>query len=104
MTAVGESGSNGDRLVWRKASRCTDATCVEVAWRKSSSSTVNGCVEVDIHRIPSPVRDILAQPADRVRVRNSRFPDAAVLEFTFPEWAAFIQGVRNDEFNLEGTE
>jgi hypothetical protein len=91
----------GGGLVWRKASRCTDATCLEVAWRKSSSSTVNGCVEVDIHRIPSPVRDVLAQPADRVRVRNSRFPDAAVLEFTFPEWAAFIQGAKMGEFDVQ---
>jgi hypothetical protein len=85
MTAVGKSGSNGDGLVWRKASRCTDATCVEIA----------------IHRIPSPIRDVLAQPADRVRVRNSRFPNAEVLEFTFPEWAAFIQGVKVGEFDVQ---
>jgi hypothetical protein len=99
MTAMQEHMIDGDGLVWRKASRCTDATCVEVAWRKSTYCNNSACVEVDIHRIPSPVRDVLAQPADRVRVRNSRFPDAAVLEFTFPEWAAFIQGVKAGEFD-----
>jgi hypothetical protein len=79
-----------DGLVWRRSSRCSDGSCVEVGWRKSTYSTVNGCVEVrgqDGH----------------VHVRDSKDREGPVLTFTRQEWLAFLAGVRNDEFDLEGT-
>jgi hypothetical protein len=60
----------------------------EPAWVKSSLSFSNGnCVEV-------------AQlEGGRVGVRNSRHPDGPVLRFTPAEWAAFLHGARNGEFD-----
>jgi hypothetical protein len=91
MTAMGERGDNGDGLVWRKASRCTDATCVEVAWRKSTYSGVNGCVEV------------VTDGEGTVQVRDSKDPDGPHLQFSPEEWDAFIQGIKAGEFDHEGT-
>lgn len=59
---------------------------LERAWRKSSRSQYNACVEVCF-------RD------GRVPVRNSRDPDGPVLEFTAPEWDAFVEGVKLGEFD-----
>lgn len=57
-----------------------------VAWRKSSYSNPSGnCVEA-------------ALLADRVALRNSRFPDGPALVFTEAEWAAFLQGVKEGDF------
>jgi hypothetical protein len=53
---------------WRRSSRCESATCVEVA--------------------------VLT---DRVLVRHSSHPHT-VLEFSRPEWAAFLAGI--GEFEL----
>ena len=55
---------------------------------KSSFSGSNGCVEVAI------------QP-EGVAVRDSRNRDGAVLEFSRGDWAAFLLGVKNGEFDLE---
>jgi Domain of unknown function (DUF397) len=58
-------------------------------WIKSSLSYANGnCVEMKE----------LSDGA--VLVRNSRHPDGPVLKFTAAEWADFIAGARNGEFNL----
>jgi Domain of unknown function (DUF397) len=60
-------------------------------WVKSSLSFANGnCVEVMVFDDGS---------AD---VRNSRKPEEGVLHFTPGEWAAFIGGVRNGEFDRFG--
>ena len=60
------------------------------AWRTSSfSGAGNGggdCVEV------------AALEAGRIAVRDSKCPDGAVLYFTRAEVAAWINGVKNDEF------
>jgi hypothetical protein len=57
-------------------------------WIKSSLSTYNGnCLEV------AGLTD------DRIRVRDSKNPRGAVLNFTPAEWDAFIGGVRNGEFD-----
>jgi hypothetical protein len=56
-------------------------------WKKSSFSGANGCVEVLLER-----RHIL--------VRDSKDTPGPVLTFTPVEWAAFIGGVRNGEFEL----
>lgn len=51
-------------------------------WRKSSSCASSSCVEVDI--------------SDTIRVRDTA---GNVCEFDRDEWAAFVAGVKNNEFN-----
>jgi hypothetical protein len=58
-------------------------------WVKSSLSYANGdCVEV------------ASLPAGGVGVRDSKEAAGPVLRFTAAEWAAFVGGVRNGEFDL----
>jgi hypothetical protein len=57
-------------------------------WLKSSLSGYNGnCVEV------------AGLTGDTIRVRDSKHPRGAVLNFTLAEWDAFIGGVHNGEFD-----
>jgi hypothetical protein len=57
-------------------------------WFKSSLSYANGdCVEV------------AALPDGRIGVRDSKDIAGPVLRFTPSEWAAFVGGVRNGEFD-----
>ena len=57
-------------------------------WIKSSLSGYNGnCVEV------------AGLTEDRIRVRDSKHPRGAVLNFTPAEWDAFIGGVHKGEFD-----
>ena len=61
----------------------------EVTWRKSRRSGPQGgnCVEV-------------ARLADgQVAVRNSRHCDGPALVFTAAEWAAFVGGARDGDFD-----
>jgi Domain of unknown function (DUF397) len=62
-----------------------------LVWRKSRASGDTGsCVEVAIG-------------AESVYVRNSRHGDGRQpLEFRHEEWAAFLTGVREGEFELPG--
>jgi hypothetical protein len=56
-------------------------------WRKSTRSGANGnCVEV-------------AQLTNAVAVRDSKDPAGPALVFTPDEWAAFIEGARDGEFD-----
>lgn len=56
-------------------------------WRKSSHSGSNGnCVEV-------------AFTADMIAIRDSKNPSGAMLIFTSAEWEAFVDGVRDGEFD-----
>lgn len=61
------------------------------AWRKSSHSNgATNCVEV-------------AMLADgSVGVRHSRRPDAEVIVYSQTEWAAFVAGVKAEEFEPAG--
>jgi hypothetical protein len=61
------------------------------AWRKSSRSAGNGGTEDCVQ--------VAALPDDRIAVRNSKRPDDAVVFFTRAEMAAWINGVKNDEFD-----
>lgn len=57
-------------------------------WVKSSLSFSNGnCVEV------------AALTDGGVGVRNSRFPEETVMEYTQAEWVAFMAGVKAGEFD-----
>jgi hypothetical protein len=55
-------------------------------WSKSTFSESGNCVEV-------------AFVAEAVLVRQSRDPSGPTLTFTKGEWAAFLAGVHNDEFD-----
>ena len=55
-------------------------------WWKSSYSSIGGCVEV-------------AMQGDEVAVRDSKDPEGPVLEFSRSEWATFLEGIRDGEFN-----
>ena len=61
---------------------------VPARWRKATASNPSGaCVEV------APL------PGGDVAVRNSRHPSGPALVYTRAEIAAFLDGVRNGEFD-----
>lgn len=57
------------------------------AWQKSSYCGSNACVEVAQREEPG-----------YVWVRNSRSPQFSIA-FTDDEWAVFVRGVKNGEFD-----
>jgi Domain of unknown function (DUF397) len=61
-----------------------------LAWRKSSysGSATQQCVEV------------ATVVTGSVTVRDTKDADGPTLQFTLPEWAAFLAGVRDGEFDL----
>ncbi len=59
-----------DSIRWRKSSRCESGTCVEVAH-------IDGTIAI----------------------RDSKDLHGSVLTFSAEEWAAFVAGVRNGEFD-----
>ncbi|HCT78704.1 MAG TPA: DUF397 domain-containing protein [Micromonosporaceae bacterium] len=59
-----------------------------IDWAKAQScGGSNGCVEVALHE-------------GRVLVRDSEDPDGAVLAFQVKQWASFIVGAKNGEFDF----
>ncbi len=55
-------------------------------WFTSSFSDSSNCVQIRLHGGAS--------------VRDSKDPTGPTLHFTTSEWLAFVQGVRNGEFDL----
>jgi hypothetical protein len=66
-----------------------DVDLSQAIWRKSTFSNGNGgdCVEIAIN-IPGVIA-----------MRDSKDPDGPRLVFTPAEWAAFVAGVRDGEFD-----
>jgi Domain of unknown function (DUF397) len=58
-----------------------------LAWRKSTASDSDGCVEIAVSN-------------ESVHVRNARDRGGPTLKFLHNEWAAFLAGVHNGEFEL----
>jgi hypothetical protein len=57
-----------------------------ISWRKSTASNPNECVEV-------------AFVGESVLMRHSLEPSGHVLTFSLAEWAAFLTGVHQGEFD-----
>lgn len=66
-----------------------DPERADIVWRKSSLSETGQCVEV-------------AFLAESVALRHSQDPFGPVLTFTPSEWAAFVGGVHQGEFDSAG--
>lgn len=60
----------------------------DLIWFKSSASTINSCVEV------------AHLPDGGVALRDTKDRSRAPHYFTREEWAAFLAGVKNGEFDL----
>lgn len=63
-----------------------DPATQQPAWQKAAASGTSGCVET-------------AAAGGMVAVRDSKHTDGPVLRFTPLEWAAFLHGVKNGEFD-----
>lgn len=64
---------------------------IPVSWHISTASTHCGeCVEA------GPLDD----ESGRVAVRHSKDPDGPMIVFTRAEWAAFVKGVQQGEFDF----
>jgi hypothetical protein len=57
-------------------------------WRRARSCSGGNCVEV-------------AKDGDRYLIRDSRGTDTVPLSFNADEWAAFVRGVKEDDFRFE---
>lgn len=62
----------------------------KLTWKKSSYSAGNGgsCVEV-------------AVTAAALKVRDSKDPNGPQLTFSMTGWTAFVEGVKNGQFDLK---
>ena len=58
----------------------------DLPWRKAVASGAAGCV-------------IVARHDGGIALSDSKSPDAPVLLYTQAEWVAFLDGVRNGEFD-----
>lgn len=64
-----------------------------IQWRKSTRTQSNGgqCVEA------GPITD----GSGRVAVRHSHHPDGSIIIYTREEWAAFLAGAKDGEFDFQ---
>src|SRR3954452_16654435 len=84
----GEGATTGESNMAGEVRNGWSAEAIDGAvWRKSTvSGNLGNCVEVAM------------LGGGEVAVRNSRHPAGPALVFTPAEWAAFVGGVRRDEF------
>ncbi|GGL42178.1 DUF397 domain-containing protein [Planomonospora parontospora] len=90
------------QVKWRKSLLSGNGqNCVEVGvWRKSSrSGAAQDCVEVTVVDEAPAVAGHKADAERLFLVRDSKDPDGPVLAFTPSEWDAFVDGVKNGEFD-----
>lgn len=90
---------------FRAASGCESGSCVEVAYSRSSHSVDNGtCVEVGFVKSSRSGTNGACVEVGKcdcgIKVRDSKDPAGPVLTFNHAEWAAFVGGVRDGEFDL----
>ncbi|WP_433258701.1 DUF397 domain-containing protein [Streptosporangium sp. CA-135522] len=73
-----------------------------VTWRKSSFSGNGGadCVEVAVVPGDPTLAGHKADADEHYLVRDSKDPNGPKLTFTRSEWAAFVKGVKADEFDV----
>ena len=57
-------------------------------WRRACRCAGNNCIEV-------------AKDGNRYLIRDSRAPDAVPLQVDGADWAAFVGGVRDGDFQFE---
>lgn len=91
--------------MWKTSSYSSGGNCVEV-WRKSTFSA-DQCVEVGIFKTSTlsatqgESRCVeVGADEDHILVRHSKNHDAGTIPYTYPEWKAFIEGVKAGEFDL----
>jgi len=65
----------------------------DVAWHISSKSADSGCQCVEA----GPIND----GSGRVAVRHSRDREGTMIIYSRAEWTAFLEGVRNGEFDFQ---
>lgn len=94
-------------LLFHKSSfSAGNGACVQVAYNKSSFSGPDGCcVEVGFHKAAASSSnngcvETRICDCDEILVRDSKNPSGPVLSFTRNEWAAFLAGVKAEEFEL----
>jgi hypothetical protein len=77
---------------WNKSSRSNPSgNCLETRWKKSTRSGPNSdnCVEAQIG------------DGGTVQVRDTKLGETSpILNFTRDEWAAFLGGAKDGEFDL----
>ena len=92
-----------DDAVWRKSTYSAVNGCVEVAWLHSVRCGHGNCVEVAFVQPRGCETDGCVQvafPDGLVAVRDSKDPQGRALLFTPEEWQAFLDGVRDGQFDL----
>jgi hypothetical protein len=62
-------------------------------WRRSSKCAASDCVEVMLDEDED-------EDEDEVAIRDSKAPDAGVLQFDRETWADFVSALRAGQFDL----
>lgn len=81
-----------------------NGTCVEAGYHKASGCSAGGCVEVGSEASTHCAGGECVETAvidDTIYVRDSKDPDGPKLAFDRDEWAAFVAGVKDGEFEFD---
>lgn len=82
-----------ESLTWLKSSKCDNSgpNCVEIAYQTSTKSTIgNESIEVGFCHCDGFT----------AHVRDSKDPGGPVLKYNKGEWTAFLEGVKDGEFDI----